>query len=304
MNKKSFFLFPIITDYIDYIENIRGLSNNTTKSYERDLLKFSNFVKSSGITNFQFITEDICSGWIADLFQKNVSPRSIQRHISSAKGFFSYVKKNGLIDNSPFELIASPKAPNYLPNVLSPEDVEQLLSFKPKNTQEIRDIAIVELIYSSGLRVSEVVSSNTNDFEENKDFLRVLGKGSKTRLVPVGRFAKAAIARWLLERNKLHTKDESLFVNLRGGRISSRSIQERIKKLALIQGLPPVNPHMLRHSFATHLLESSGDLRSIQELLGHSSLSTTQIYTRLDYQHLIKVYEKSHPRATKENAQN
>ena len=304
MNKKSFFLFPIITDYIDYIENIRGLSNNTTKSYERDLLKFSNFVKSSGITNFQFITEDICSGWIADLFQKNVSPRSIQRHISSAKGFFSYVKKNGLIDNSPFELISSPKSPNYLPNVLSPEDVEQLLSFKPKNTQEIRDIAIVELIYSSGLRVSEVVNSNTNDFEENKDFLRVLGKGSKTRLVPVGRFAKAAIDKWLLERNKLHTKDESLFVNLRGGRISSRSIQERIKKLALIQGLPPVNPHMLRHSFATHLLESSGDLRSIQELLGHSSLSTTQIYTRLDYQHLIKVYEKSHPRATKENAQN
>ena len=304
MNKKSFFLFPIITDYIDYIENIRGLSNNTTKSYERDLLKFSNFLKSTGITNFQFITEDICSSWIADLFQKNVSPRSIQRHISSAKGFFSYVKKNGLIDNSPFELISSPKSPNYLPNVLSPEDVEQLLSFKPKNTQEIRDIAIVELIYSSGLRVSEVVNSNTNDFEENKDFLRVLGKGSKTRLVPVGRFAKAAIDKWLLERNKLHTKDESLFVNLRGGRISSRSIQERIKKLALIQGLPPVNPHMLRHSFATHLLESSGDLRSIQELLGHSSLSTTQIYTRLDYQHLIKVYEKSHPRATKENAQN
>ena len=304
MNKKSFFLSPIITDYIDYIENIRGLSNNTTKSYERDLLKFSNFLKSTDITNFQFITEDICSGWIADLFQKNVSPRSIQRHISSAKGFFSYLKKNGFIDNSPFELISSPKSPNYLPNVLSPEDVEQLLSFKPKNTQEIRDIAIVELIYSSGLRVSEVVSSNTNDFEENKDFLRVLGKGSKTRLVPVGRFAKAAIDRWLLERNKLHTKDESLFVNLRGGRISSRSIQERIKKLALIQGLPPINPHMLRHSFATHLLESSGDLRSIQELLGHSSLSTTQIYTRLDYQHLIKVYEKSHPRATKESAQN
>ena len=151
----------------------------------------------------------------------------------------------------------------------------------------------------------EVVSLTPKiNYEENKDFLRVLGKGSKTRLVPVGRFAKAAIARWLLERNKLHTKDESLFVNLRGGRISLRSIQERIKKLALIQGLPPINPHMLRHSFANHLLESSGDLRSIQELLGHSSLSTTQIYTRLDYQHLIKVYEKSHPRATKENAQN
>jgi integrase/recombinase XerC len=139
------------------------------------------------------------------------------------------------------------------------------------------------------------------DFEDNKNFLRVIGKGSKTRLVPVGRFAQVAVTEWVLERNKLQTIDDALFVNLRGRRISARSIQERIKNIALIQGLPPVNPHMLRHSFATHLLESSGDLRSIQELLGHSSLSTTQIYTRLDYQHLIKVYEKSHPRAQKEN---
>ena len=129
-----------------------------------------------------------------------------------------------------------------------------------------------------------------------------MGKGSKTRLVPVGRYAKSALNAWLLERKKLPTEDEALFVNLRGGRISARSIQEKIKNIALMQGLPPVNPHMLRHSFATHLLESSGDLRSIQELLGHSSLSTTQIYTRLDYQHLIKIYEKSHPRAQKKNA--
>ena len=185
---------------------------------------------------------------------------------------------------------------------MSPEDVEQLLNFKPKNIQETRDMAIVELIYSSGLRVSEAVNVNLNDFEESGNFLRVLGKGAKTRLVPVGRFAQLAIDKWIKERKKISTIDEALFVNLRGGRISTRSIQERIKTLALMQGLPPVNPHMLRHSFATHLLESSGDLRSIQELLGHSSLSTTQIYTRLDYQHLIKIYEKSHPRATKTNA--
>ena len=302
MNEKKYFLISKITDYLDFLENIKGLSANTIKSYQRDLIKFSHFSEAANVDNFDMFTEEICSSWIADLFQQNVSARSIQRHISSAKGFFEYAQKNTLITGSPFELINSPKSPNYLPNVLSPEDVEQLLNFKPKNIQETRDMAIVELIYSSGLRVSEAVNVDLNDFEESGNFLRVLGKGSKTRLVPVGRFAQSAIDKWIEERKKISTIDEALFVNLRGGRISTRSIQERIKTLALMQGLPPVNPHMLRHSFATHLLESSGDLRSIQELLGHTSLSTTQIYTRLDYQHLIKIYEKSHPRATKTNA--
>ena len=302
MNEKKYFLISKITDYLDFLENIKGLSANTIKSYQRDLIKFSHFSEAANIDSFDMFTEEICSSWIADLFQQNVSARSIQRHISSAKGFFEYAQKNTLITGSPFELINSPKSPNYLPNVLSPEDVEQLLNFKPKNIQETRDMAIVELIYSSGLRVSEAVNVDLNDFEESRNFLRVLGKGSKTRLVPVGRFAQSAIDKWIEERKKISTIDQALFVNLRGGRITTRSIQERIKTLALMQGLPPVNPHMLRHSFATHLLESSGDLRSIQELLGHSSLSTTQIYTRLDYQHLIKIYEKSHPRATKTNA--
>ena len=302
MNEKKYFLISKIVDYLDFLENIKGLSTNTIKSYQRDLMKFSHFCELANINNFEMFTEEICSGWIADLFQQDVSARSIQRHISSVKGFFAYAQKNSLIDGSPFELISSPKSPSYLPSVLSPEDVEQLLNFKPKNIQEIRDMAIVELIYSSGLRVSEAVNVDLDDFEESGNFLRVLGKGSKTRLVPVGRFAQSAIDKWLEGRKKISTIDKALFVNLRGGRISSRSIQERIKNLALMQGLPPVNPHMLRHSFATHLLESSGDLRSIQELLGHSSLSTTQIYTRLDYQHLIKIYERSHPRATKTNA--
>ena len=302
MNEKKYFLISKITDYLDFLENIKGLSANTIKSYQRDLIKFSHFSEAANVDSFDMFTEEICASWIADLFQQNVSARSIQRHISSAKGFFEYAQKNTLINSSPFELINSPKSPNYLPNVLSPEDVEQLLNFKPKNIQETRDMAIVELIYSSGLRVSEAVNVDLNDFEESGNFLRVLGKGAKTRLVPVGRFAQSAIDKWIEERKKISTIDEALFVNLRGGRISTRSIQERIKTLSLMQGLPPVNPHMLRHSFATHLLESSGDLRSIQELLGHSSLSTTQIYTRLDYQHLIKIYEKSHPRATKTNA--
>ena len=301
MNDKKYFLCSLINDYLDFSENIKGLSENTINSYQRDLNKFSKFLEASGVNNFGNLTEEMCSAWIADLFQHNVSARSIQRHISSAKGFFNYLKKSGLVINSPFELINSPKSPSHLPNVLSPEEVSQLLNFMPKNAQEKRDLAIIELIYSSGLRVSETINVNLGDFEDNKNFLRVLGKGSKTRLVPVGRYAQNAINDWMIEREKLATKDDSLFVNLRGKRITTRSVQERLKNIAIMQGLPPVNPHMLRHSFATHLLESSGDLRSIQELLGHSSLSTTQIYTRLDYQHLIKVYENSHPRAHKKN---
>ena len=302
MNDKKYFLCSLINNYLDFSENIKGLSKNTTKSYQRDLTKFSKFLEASSINELAGITEEMSSAWVADLFQNNVSARSIQRHISSAIGFFNYLKKISLVTDSPFELINSPKSPNHLPNILSPEEVSQLLNFKPKNAQEKRDLAIIELIYSSGLRVSEAVNSNINDFEDNKNFLRVLGKGSKTRLVPVGRYAQTAINDWIIERDKLLSKDDALFINLRGSRITTRSVQERIKNIALKQGLPPVNPHMLRHSFATHLLESSGDLRSIQELLGHSSLSTTQIYTRLDYQHLIKVYENSHPRAHKKNA--
>ena len=301
MNDRKYFLCSLINNYLDFSENIKGLSENTISSYQRDLNKFSKFLEASGVNNFGNLTEEMCSAWIADLFQHNVSARSIQRHISSAKGFFNYLKKSGLVINSPFELINSPKSPSHLPNVLSPEEVSQLLNFKPKNTQEKRDLAIIELIYSSGLRVSETINVNLGDFEDNKNFLRILGKGSKTRLVPVGRYAQNSINDWMIEREKLATKDDSLFVNLRGKRITTRSVQERLKNIAIMQGLPPVNPHMLRHSFATHLLESSGDLRSIQELLGHSSLSTTQIYTRLDYQHLIKVYENSHPRAHKKN---
>ena len=301
MNEAKYFLCRLIYDYLDFLENIKGLSKNTTSSYQRDLNKLSKFLQASDINGFNGLSEEICSAWIADLFQHNVSARSIQRHISSAKGFFNYLKKIGLVTDSPFDLISSPKSPSHLPSVLSPEEVSQLLNFKPKNAQEKRDLAIIELIYSSGLRVSEAVNVNLNDFEDNKNFLRVFGKGSKTRLVPVGRYAQNAINDWVVEREKLSTNDNALFVNLRGNRISTRSVQERIKNIAIMQGLPPVNPHMLRHSFATHLLESSGDLRSIQELLGHSSLSTTQIYTRLDYQHLIKVYEKSHPRAHKKN---
>ena len=298
MNKKGF-VTNDINEYINFISKVKNLSNNTAKSYLRDLKKFSDFVEKLHISKYSEITDDICSAWIGDLFTKNINPRSIQRHISSAKGFFKFLKKNNVVNSSPFELITAPKTPNNLPEVLSPEDVEQLLKFKPTSVIEIRDLAIIELIYSSGLRVSETININLNDFEEDMSFLRILGKGAKTRLVPVGKYAKSAINAWLIERNKIINSTDALFLNLRGKRISIRTVQLRLRKMALKQGLAPIHPHMLRHSFATHMLESSGDLRTIQELLGHSSLSTTQIYTKLDYQHLVKIYDQSHPRAKK-----
>ncbi len=293
---------PILNDineYLVFVSQVKNLSENTTKSYERDLKKLYLFLEKLNVTNYSDIKEEICSAWIGDLYSQNNKPKSIQRHLSSAKGFFRFLKKNNLISSSPFELVTAPKSSNTLPDVLSPEDVEQLLNFKPSNTIEIRDMAIVELMYSSGLRVSETVNINISDFEENMSFLRVLGKGSKTRLVPMGRFAINAINNWISEREKISNNTDALFLNSKGSRLSVRSIQLRLKKMAIKQGLPPVHPHMLRHSFATHMLESSGDLRTIQELLGHSSLSTTQIYTKLDYQHLAKIYDKSHPRAKK-----
>ena len=293
---------PILNDineYLVFVSQVKNLSENTTKSYKRDLKKLYLFLEKLNVTNYSDIKEEICSAWIGDLYSQNNKPKSIQRHLSSAKGFFRFLKKNNLIGSSPFELVTAPKSSNTLPDVLSPEDVEQLLNFKPSNTIEIRDMAIVELMYSSGLRVSETVNINISDFEENMSFLRVLGKGSKTRLVPMGRFAINAINNWISEREKISNDTDALFLNSKGSRLSVRSIQLRLKKMAIKQGLPPVHPHMLRHSFATHMLESSGDLRTIQELLGHSSLSTTQIYTKLDYQHLAKIYDKSHPRAKK-----
>ena len=295
----KYFVRNDIDNYIKYIAEIKNLSSNTSNSYKRDLKKLSSYLEDIGVKSYKVINDDTCMGWIGSLFSNNNNPRTIQRHISSAKGFFRFLKKNGVISSSPFELIESPKTPSYLPEVLSPEDIEQLLNFKPKDSLEIRDLAIVELMYSSGLRVSETININIDHFEENKAFLRVFGKGSKTRLVPIGRYAINAINNWVDERNKYSNDDNALFINRKGSRLSVRSIQLRLKRLATKQGLPPVNPHMLRHSFATHMLESSGDLRTIQELLGHSSLSTTQIYTKLDYQHLVKIYDKSHPRAKK-----
>ena len=297
--RQDYFFNKYLFEYLTFLKDIKNLSINSIKAYERDILKFRDFIVLNKVEKLLDISEEICTSWIGSLYSENISSRSIQRHLSSIKGMFRYLQKNNLVNSSPFELIAGPKTEKKLPETLTPEQINRLLDFKPSSPIEIRDLAIIELMYSSGLRVSETANVNINDFEEGKNFLRVLGKGSKTRLVPLGSFAISAIENWLEERRKITNRDDALFVNNVGGRLTTRSIQLRLKRLAIKQGLPPINPHMLRHSFATHMLESSGDLRSIQELLGHSSLSTTQIYTNLDYQYLVKIYDESHPRAKK-----
>ena len=282
---------------------IKNYSEHTISNYERDVNRFLKYLSEKKIDPNE-ISTSIITGWIIFLRKSGLGNRSIQRNISSLKNFYKFLFKSGAIDTNYFESVQSPKIGETLPKALTPEDVEKLLSFEPKTFSDARDKAFLELLYSSGLRVSEAINVDIASFESDLNFVKVLGKGNKQRLLPVGKYAKDAILAWLEIRNKNINSTDALFTNKYGNRISVRAMQQRIYKISIAQGMSPVSPHMLRHSFATHILESSGDLRSIQEMLGHSSLSTTQIYTKLNFQQLAKIYDKSHPHAKKENKTN
>tara|TARA_B100000282_G_scaffold79650_1_gene55233 strand:+ start:121 stop:1014 length:894 start_codon:yes stop_codon:yes gene_type:complete len=282
---------------------IKNYSKHTISNYERDINRFLKYLNENKIDPDDVSTA-IITGWIIFLRREGLSNRSIQRNISSLKNFYKYLFKNGITNTNYFESVQSPKIGETLPKALTPEDVEKLLSFKPKTFSDARDKAFLELLYSSGLRVSEAVSVNISSFESDFNFVKVLGKGNKERMIPVGKYAKDAIVTWLNIRDNNINSTDALFTNKYGNRISVRAMQQRIYKISVAQGMSPVSPHMLRHSFATHILESSGDLRSIQEMLGHSSLSTTQIYTKLNFQQLAKIYDKSHPHGKKEDKTN
>ena len=282
---------------------IKNYSEHTISNYERDVNRFLKYLTEKKIDPND-ISTPIITGWIIFLRKSGLGNRSIQRNISSLKNFYKFMFKSGTVESNYFESVQSPKINETLPKALTPEDVEKLLSFEPKTFSDARDKAFLELLYSSGLRVSEAVNVNIASFESDLNFVKVLGKGNKERMLPVGKYAKDAILRWLEIRNENINSTDALFTNKYGKRISVRAMQQRIYKISIAQGMSPVSPHMLRHSFATHILESSGDLRSIQEMLGHSSLSTTQIYTKLNFQQLTKIYDKSHPHGKKENKTN
>ena len=289
--------------FLDYLRNERGLSPRTRTAYDRDLSLFSDELEKQGVDDPSRATEHEVRGFIARLHRQGLGARSIQRTLSALRSFYRWLMKEGLARNNPAASVKAPKAPRKLPQTLDTDAVARLLDIPEENALATRDKAIMEVFYSSGLRLSELATLRWDQIDAASGLITVTGKGNKTRVIPLGRFAAAALVRWNKVRGNYAGYDEPcVFVSRLGKPISVRTIQERIRYWARRQGLPQeVHPHLLRHSFASHLLESSGDLRAVQELLGHADISTTQIYTHLDFQHLASVYDKAHPRARKKS---
>ena len=291
-----------IQEFEEHLRTERRLSNHTIVSYQRDLKKLTIWCTESKLL-LQDITAHDIRACLSSLHKNGLGGKSIQRWLSSLRTFFNYCIKNQWLNKNPVNGLTAPKSPKKLPKTLDVDQVNQLLSFTTANWIDFRDHAIIELLYSSGLRLAELSGLNLTELDLKECSVRVTGKGNKTRTLPVGRQAIEALKIWLQYRqNKVATESTAMFLNIHGKRLSPRSIQDRLKKISIRQGMQgKIHPHMLRHSFASHMLESSGDLRAVQELLGHQNISTTQIYTHLDFQHLAKVYDKAHPRASKKS---
>ena len=287
--------------YLDYLKIERQVSPHTLAGYQRDLDRLVAFCKEQNISNWQVVDVATARAFVVALKRSGLSGRSIQRALSSARGLYKRLIVQKAAPGNPFDGIRAPKSPRRLPQTLSVDQASQMVDVDKKDFVSVRDCAVMELFYSSGLRLSELVAANIDSLDMVDGTIKVLGKRNKERIVPVGKFALQAIKVWLSVRARHIQDDESaLFISRRGQRLGPRGVQQRIRLWAVKQGLGVhVHPHMFRHSFASHVLESSSDLRAVQELLGHANISTTQVYTHLDFQHLAKVYDKAHPRARK-----
>tara|TARA_B100001094_G_C18133157_1_gene773465 strand:- start:488 stop:1420 length:933 start_codon:yes stop_codon:yes gene_type:complete len=291
-----------ITEFTDYLSHQRYYSEHTIRNYQMELRRAASLLKrtpdQADINWMQVSTQDIQT-LVMRLHQKKQSPRSIALTLSALRSFYDYLILQQHIRDNPALHVKAPKAQNKLPQHMDIDAVFQLLNIDPHDPLAARDAAMIELFYSSGLRLAELAQLNISDLDLNEAWVRVLGKGRKERQVPVGRQAIEALKHWLSMRPLLlKTHQDALFISQRGRRISHSAIQNRLHywgQRGLLQ--EKVHPHKLRHSFATHMLEASGDLRAVQELLGHKNLSTTQVYTHLDFTHLAKIYDQAHPRA-------
>lgn len=284
----------------EHLRSERRLSSHTIDSYRRDLLKLADWCRRHNLDNLSALNTQHIRLCLSELHRQGLGGRSLQRWLSTLRTFFTYALKQSWVKANPCSGLSAPKSPKKLPHTLDVDEASQFVAIPADSWVACRDRAIVELFYSSGLRLSELTSLNLADIDFNDRLVRVTGKGGKTRLVPVGSHAIKALQAWLKRRPEKASPDtlDAAFISARGRRIAPRTVQERLRLLSLQQDMQgKVHPHMLRHSFASHLLESSGDLRAIQELLGHANLSTTQIYTHLDFQHLSKIYDSAHPRA-------
>ena len=290
-----------LTEFENHLRDERQLSPHTLSNYRRDLLGVVRFCDKQAIAHWQQLQPQQVRAFAAQIHRQGLSGRSIQRKLSALRSFCRYLIRQGALSHNPAQDIRAPKTPHKLPHSLDVDRIQHLLDGKPDNWLTQRDLAIMELMYSSGLRLAELVNLDLQQLDLRQGEVRVLGKGLKTRIVPVGQKACEVLQAWLATRAIYCTEGETaLFINRSGTRLGARSIQQRMRRWALQQGLDSrLHPHALRHSFATHILESSGDLRAVQELLGHANLSTTQVYTHLDFQRLAEVYDKAHPRARK-----
>ncbi len=292
----------LLSDYLAYLRVERGLADNTILSYERDLRKFVDFVKKSKIKDLKDIRRQEIITYLLKLQSENMAPASVSRNLAAIRSFFSYLSIENLLGDDPSSDLDSPKLSKKLPKVITIEEVETLLQQPDHNDKYgIRDRAMLELLYATGLRVSELISLDVNDVNFELGFLRCIGKGSKERIVPLGKIAIEYLTLYINNsRQKLvkNTEQKSLFVNLHGKRLTRQGFWKIIKKYAEQTGIQTeITPHTLRHSFATHLLENGADLRSVQEMLGHADISTTQIYTHVTQKKLQKVHKEFHPRA-------
>jgi len=288
-----------IERFIRHLEFERRLSAATCKHYRRDLEALRAFCDEAGIARWRELDGEHVRAYAARCFRRGLSPRSIQRRLSATRSYFRYLLREKQVRSNPVQAVSAPKGSKRLPASLDADRMARLLEIPGEGALVDRDRAILELLYSSGLRLAELTELNVGDVDVHDATVRVTGKGNKDRIVPVGSKALEALARWQASRSALANIDEkALFVSQRGTRLSHRSVQARVDYWARRQGIDTkVYPHLFRHSFATHLLESSHDLRAVQELLGHANISTTQVYTHLDFQHLAQIYDKTHPRA-------
>jgi integrase/recombinase XerC len=293
-------LLPL-QSFLDYLCHEKGLSPHTQKNYSQQLMTMASHLNRMGIRTWQ----EVDSAWVRQLASKGMrdgmKASSLATRLSSLRSFFDFLILRGELNANPAKGISAPKKQRPLPKNIDVDEMSQLLDIEGSDPLLIRDRAMMEMLYGAGLRLAELVDINLKDIDLNSDELRVIGKGSKERKVPFSGQAKDWVGRWLSVRSQFARADEiALFVSKRGGRISHRNIQKRMEQWGQKQAIAShVSPHKLRHSFATHILESSHNLRAVQELLGHENIATTQIYTHLDFQHLAQVYDQAHPRAKK-----
>ncbi len=290
----------LVVAYIFHLANERRLSPLTCKSYSHDI---ATLLKLATETPFNQLQIHHVRRFVARLHSKGLSGRSLARMLSAWRGFYNYLARDHGYTHNPCAGLRAPKSPKTLPHVLSPDEAAKLLEFPANDLMALRDKAMFELFYSSGLRLAELINLKPEDLSFSDSTVIILGKGGKTRIVPIGSQAIRVLREWMkLRETLLKPGETALFLSRNGKSISPRSVSQHLKMRAIQQGISiNVHPHVLRHSFASHLLQSSADLRAVQEMLGHASISTTQTYTHLDFQHLAKVYDVTHPRAKKKD---